>query len=90
MPSNQETRNDNGTAKCSKHSIRLLWPKKRSLDLTKLMHISSQVFMARVESRNPDTCPALTTLFFLYKNIVFPAQAEYSYFSANVRLKIFS
>ena len=28
------------------------------------------------------------TLFF-YKNIVFPAQAGYSYFSANVRLKIF-
>ena len=29
------------------------------------------------------------TLFFFYKNIVFPAQAEYSYFSADVRLKIF-
>ena len=28
------------------------------------------------------------TLFF-YKNIVFPAQAEYSYFSADFRLKIF-
>ena len=27
--------------------------------------------------------------FFSYKNIVFPAQAEYSYFSTNVRLKIF-
>ena len=26
---------------------------------------------------------------FLYKNVVFPAQAEYSYFSANFRLKIF-
>jgi len=30
-----------------------------------------------------------STLFFWYKNIVFPAQAEYSYFSANFRLKIF-
>ena len=30
-----------------------------------------------------------STLFFLYKNIVFPAQAEYSYFSANFRQKIF-
>ena len=29
------------------------------------------------------------TLFFLYKNAVFPAQAEYSYFSADFRLKIF-
>ena len=29
------------------------------------------------------------TLFFLYKNVVFPAQAEYSYFSADFRLKIF-
>ena len=28
------------------------------------------------------------TLFF-YKNIVFPAQAEYSYFSSDFRLKIF-
>ena len=32
----------------------------------------------------------LTTLFFFfYKNVVFPAQAEYSYFSADFRLKIF-
>ena len=29
------------------------------------------------------------TLFFSYKSIVFPAQAEYSYFSADVRLNIF-
>ena len=28
-------------------------------------------------------------LFFFYKNVVFPAQAEYSYFSADFRLKIF-
>ena len=28
-------------------------------------------------------------LFFFHKNIVFPAQAEYSYFSADFRLKIF-
>ena len=27
--------------------------------------------------------------FFLNKNVVFPAQAEYSYFSADFRLKIF-
>ena len=26
---------------------------------------------------------------FFYKNVVFPAQAEYSYFSADFRLKIF-
>ena len=30
-----------------------------------------------------------STLFFLYKNVVFPVQAEYSYFSADFRLKIF-
>ena len=29
------------------------------------------------------------TLFFFYKNVVFPAQAEYSYFSADFRMKIF-
>ena len=27
--------------------------------------------------------------FFFYKNVVFPAQAEFSYFSADFRLKIF-
>ena len=26
---------------------------------------------------------------FFYKNVVFPTQAEYSYFSADFRLKIF-
>ena len=30
-----------------------------------------------------------TLLFLFYKNIVFPAQDEYSYFSAYFRLKIF-
>ena len=29
------------------------------------------------------------TLFSFLKNVVFPAQAEYSYFSADFRLKIF-
>ena len=29
------------------------------------------------------------TLFIFYKNVVFPAQTEYSYFSADFRLKIF-
>ena len=31
----------------------------------------------------------LCTLFIFYKNAVFPAQAEYSYFSADFKLKIF-
>ena len=31
----------------------------------------------------------ITLFFFFYKNVVFPAQAEYSYFSADFRLKIF-
>ena len=31
----------------------------------------------------------LATLFFFYKNVVFPAHAEYSYFSADFKLKIF-
>jgi len=30
-----------------------------------------------------------TTTLFFHKNVVFPAQAEYSYFSADFRLKIF-
>ena len=32
-----------------------------------------------------DSCDS----FFFYKNVVFPAQAEYSYFSADFRLRIF-
>ena len=32
---------------------------------------------------------SMYTQFFLYKNVVFPAQAEHSYFSADFRLKIF-
>ena len=28
-------------------------------------------------------------LFVFYKNVVFPAQAEYPYFSADFRLKVF-
>ena len=54
--------------------------------------------LARQKGRNP--CKryqidnwrnflASGTLFFLNKNVVFPAQAEYSYFSADFRLKIF-
>ena len=31
----------------------------------------------------------VVTLFFFKKNVVFPAQAEHSYFSADFRLKIF-
>ena len=32
---------------------------------------------------------AFTTTLFFCKNVVSPAQAKYSYFSANFRLKIF-
>ena len=31
----------------------------------------------------------LTSTLFFYKNVAFPSQAEYSYFSADFRLKIF-
>ena len=34
-------------------------------------------------------CTKWNTLFFFNKNVVFPAQAEYSYSSADFRLKIF-
>ena len=44
--------------------------------------------MARTsaKSENPN---APVHSFFLYKNVVFPAQAEYPYFFADFRLKIF-
>ena len=45
------------------------------------------------KSEEPQASQAQTStldaLFFLYKNIVFQAQAEYSYFSADFGLKIF-
>ena len=44
------------------------------------------IFMLHVPRHASDM---RTTLPFFHKNIVFPAQTEYSYFSANVRLKIF-
>ena len=37
---------------------------------------------------NITRCSAIT-LFFFYKNVVLPAQAEYSYFSADFRLNIY-
>ena len=34
-------------------------------------------------------CPCYALFLFSYKNIAFPAEAEYSYFSADNRLQIF-
>ena len=31
----------------------------------------------------------INSFFYIYKNVKFPAQAEYSYFSADFRLRIF-
>ena len=45
-------------------------------------------FYWQKEGSNPRR-KGLTLLFSFYKNVVFPAQAEYSYLSANLRLKIF-
>ena len=51
-------------------------------------------FVARHENlfyRKYSLSHAIFTLhsFFFYKNVVFPTQAEYSYFSADFKLKIF-
>ena len=43
---------------------------------------------AKLQPMGSRHCHMVYTLF-LYKNVVFPAQAEYSYFSADFRLKIF-
>ena len=45
--------------------------------------------MALYQSKDEKQWANKSTLFFLYKNVVFPAQAEYSYFFADFRLKIF-
>ena len=43
-----------------------------------------------IESDEKSTFIESSTLFFVvYKNVVFPTQAEYSYFSADFRLKRF-
>ena len=36
-----------------------------------------------------NTCVASKITLFFYKNVVFPAKAEYSYFSADFRTQIF-
>ena len=38
---------------------------------------------------NKHVCVQLSYTLFFNKNVVFPAQPEYSYFSADFRLKIF-
>ena len=45
-------------------------------------------FLAAMLEQNIEA-PIYKYTLFLYKNIVFPAQAEYSYFSVDFRLKIF-
>ena len=54
-------------------------------------HTTLQV-QEKLISRLPvEICCTITLLhsFFFKKNVVFPAQAEHSYFSADFRLKIF-
>ena len=50
--------------------------------------LSSADALQVLSAENPQTFHLVYSLF-LYKNIVFPAQAEYSYFSADFGLKIF-
>ena len=59
----------------------------------KLEHRLSFFIFQLEEKMNDPKIHALEThsffYLFFYKNVVFPAQAEYSYFSADFRLKIF-
>jgi len=48
--------------------------------------VEAQIGDAIVKGASSGVC---VHSFFLYKNVVFPTQAEYSYFSADFRLKIF-
>ena len=48
----------------------------------------SYTFYWQEEGSNPRR-KGLTLLFSFYKNVIFPAQAEYSYLLANLRLKTF-
>ena len=47
------------------------------------------IFELHSEKSEKDWQTVGYTLFFFYKNVVFPAHAEYSYFSADFKLKIF-
>ena len=54
-----------------------------------LRQLRKTVFKNKFGQENLPTSFCVCTTLFLYKNVVFPAQAEYSYFSAEFRLKIF-
>ena len=59
-------------------------------DVCRYFHLSkSHVIQKHSMKLDIKHCTVRYTLFFLNKNIVFPAEAEYSYFSDNFSLKIF-
>ena len=51
----------------------------------KELHNEQEYVLLTDNIQNGGSCSVNYTLFF-YKNIVFPGQAEYSYFSADFRL----
>ena len=57
--------------------------------LSDLNHELHEGYHTPTQSGNISVFLYISTLFFFYKNVVFPAQAEYSYFSADFGLKIF-
>ena len=61
---------------------------KINIHVTTSQYKTSGENKAHLLSQNVEPCRAYTP-FFLNKNVVFPAQAEYSYFFADFRLKIF-
>ena len=60
----------------------------------KWLYVVFALYVAFAASENPDGKTSfiysLKIYIYIYKNAVFPAQAEYSYFSAHFRMKILS
>ena len=57
----------------------------------KWLYVVFALYVAFAVSENPDSKTSFIYSFFkiyICKNVVFPAQAEYSYFFAHFRLKI--
>ena len=85
----------NGMMRClfgiAKRFLKLLWI--CSDEFGKLVHTikSRHIGFIRLPvtvSNRLSKCPAVRNTLFFYKNVVFSAQAEYSYFSADFRVRI--
>ena len=58
-------------------------------ELTHFFRLNKEHFTFHLQYKDSGTFANRKYTLFFYKNVVFPGQAEYSYFPADFRLKIF-